>query len=226
MMSLKEVFDRDFLLTHNIPENKRQQIKQECTNALDFDLIDPDPKIDPEEKIIVEFGKGTGSFGNNAEYNIEILAYDNLMKSYNNCNSFKGVKICDFILYSNENSTIVLNDHTSSIGNREKLETEKDSKTGITKFQKVEKQLKDTLEKLQAVDSLNEIIENCTTKICLLSYRLYYDKNNPTKATFNRGQLAIAKATGEDGAKFSCPDIEEKGFEFRRILHNYKFKLS
>ena len=219
MMSLKEVFDRDFLLTHNIPENKREQIKQECTNALDFDLIDQ------EKNFIVEFGKGTGSFGNNAEYNIEILAYDNLMKSYNNCNSFKGVKICDFILYSNENSTIVLNDHTSSIGNREKLETEKDSKTGITKFQKVEKQLYDTLEKLQAVDSLNEIIENCTTKICLLSYRLFYDKNNPTKA-FNRAQLQIAKATGEDGAKFSCPDIEEKGFEFRKILHNYKFKLS
>jgi hypothetical protein len=228
MMSLKEVFDRDFLLTHNIPENKRQQIKQECTNASDFDLIDPDPKIDPEEKIIVEFGKGTGSFGNNAEYNIEILAYDNLLKSYNNYNSFKGVKICDFILYSNENSTIVLNDHTSSIGDKKKLEEEKDSKTGMTKFQKAEKQLSDTLGKLQAVDSLNGIIEKCTTKICLLSYRLFYDKNNPTKAliAFNRAPLQIAKATGEEGAKFSCPDIDEKGFEFRKILHNYKFKLS
>jgi hypothetical protein len=228
MMSLKEVFDRDFLLTHNIPENKRQQIKQECTNASDFDLIDPDPKIDPEEKIIVEFGKGTGSFGNNAEYNIEILAYDNLLKSYNNYNSFKGVKICDFILYSNENSTIVLNDHTSSIGDKKKLEEEKDSKTGMTKFQKAEKQLSDTLGKLQAVDSLNGIIEKCTTKICLLSYRLFYDNNNPTKAliAFNRAPLQIAKATGEEGAKFSCPDIDEKGFEFRKILHNYKFKLS
>lgn len=228
MMSLKEVFDRDFLLTHNIPENKRQQIKQECTNASDFDLIDPNKDIDPEEKIIVEFGKGTGSFGNNAEYNIEILAYDNLLKSYNNYNSFKGVKICDFILYSNENSTIVLNEHTSSIGDKKKLEEEKNSKIGMTKFQKVEKQLSDTLGKLQAVDSLNGIIEKCTTKICLLSYRLFYDKNNPTKAlnAFNRAQLQIAKATGEDGAKFSCPDIEEKGFEFRKILHNYKFKLS
>lgn len=221
MMSLKDVFDRDFLCEYNIPENKIQQIEQECTNALDFDLIDQ------KENFIVEFGKGTGSFENNVGYNVEILAYDNLVKNYNGkYDAFKGTKSCDFILYSNENSTIVLNYHTSSIGNREKLETEKDSKTGITKFQKVEKQLNDTLEKLQAVDSLNEIIENCTTKICLLSYRLYYDKNNPTKATFNRGQLAIAKATGEDGAKFSCPDIEEKGFEFRKILHNYKFKLS
>lgn len=221
MMSLKDVFDRDFLCEYNIPENKIQQIEQECTNALDFDLIDQ------EKNFIVEFGKGTGSFENNVGYNVEILAYDNLVKNYNGkYDAFKGTKSCDFILYSNENSTIVLNDHTSSIGNREKLETEKDSKTGITKFQKVEKQLNDTLEKLQAVDSLNEIIEKCTTKICLLSYRLFYDKNNPTEATFNRGQLAIAKATGEDGAKFSCPDIEEKGFEFRRILHNYKFKLS
>lgn len=223
MMSLKDVFDRDFLCEYNIPENEIQQIEQECTNALDFDLIDQ------EKNFIVEFGKGTGSFENNVGYNVEILAYDNLVKNYNGkYDAFKGTKSCDFILYSNENSTIVLNDHTSSIGNREKLETEKDSKTGITKFQKVEKQLNDTLEKLQAVDSLNEIIENCTTKICLLSYRLFYDKNNPTQAptAFNRPQLQIAKATGEDGAKFSCPDIEEKGFEFRKILHNYKFKLS
>jgi hypothetical protein len=61
-----------------------------------------------------------------------------------------------------------------------------------------------------------------------LSYRLFYDKNNPTKAliAFNRAPLQIAKATGEEGAKFSCPDIDEKGFEFRKILNNYKFKLS
>ena len=220
MMNLKDVFDRDFLCEYNIPENKIQQIEQECTNALDFDLIDQ------EENFIVEFGKGTGSFENNVGYNIEILAYDNLVKNYNGkYDAFRGTKSCDFILYSNENSTIVLNEHTSSIGDKKKLEEEKDSKIGMTKLQKVEKQLSDTLGKLQAVDSLNEIIENCTTKICLLSYRLFYDKNNPTKA-FNRPQLEIAKATGEDGAKFSCPDIEEKGFEFRRILHNYKFKLS
>lgn len=220
MMSLKDVFDRDFLCEYNIPENKIQQIEQECTNALDFDLIDQ------KENFIVEFGKGTGSFENNVGYNVEILAYDNLVKNYNGkYDAFKGTKSCDFILYSNENSTIVLNEHTSSIGDKKKLEEEKDSKIGMTKFQKVEKQLSDTLGKLQAVDSLNGIIEKCTTKICLLSYRLFYDKNNPTKA-FNRAQLQIAKATGEDGAKFSCPDIEEKGFEFRKILHNYKFKLS
>ena len=220
MMSLKDVFDRDFLCEYNIPENKIQQIEQECTNALDFDLIDQ------EKNFIVEFGKGTGSFENNVGYNVEILAYDNLVKNYNGkYDAFKGTKSCDFILYSNENSTIVLNEHTSSIGDKKKLEEEKYSKIGMTKFQKVEKQLSDTLEKLQAVDSLNGIIEKCTTKICLLSYRLSYDKNNPTKP-FNRAQLQIAKATGEDGAKFSCPDIEEKGFEFRKILHNYKFKLS
>lgn len=226
MMNLKEVFDRDFLLAYGIPENKRQDIKQECTNASDFDLID---KEESEENFIVEFGKGIGSFENNVGYNVEILAYDNLVKNYNGkYDAFKGTKSCDFILYSNENSTIVLNEHTSSIGDKKKLEEEKDSKIGMTKFQKVEKQLSDTLGKLQAVDSLNGIIENCTTKICLLSYRLFYDKNNPTKAltAFNRAQLQIAKATGEDGAKFSCHDIEEKGFEYRRISHNYKFRLS
>lgn len=226
MMNLKEVFDRDFLLAYGIPENKRQDIKQECTNASDFDLID---KEESEENFIVEFGKGTGSFENNVGYNVEILAYDNLVKNYNGkYDAFKGSKSCDFILYSNENSTIVLNEHTSSIGDKKKLEEEKDSKIGMTKFQKVEKQLSDTLGKLQAVDSLNGIIENCTTKICLLSYRLFYDKNNPTKAltAFNRAQLQIAKATGEDGAKLSCWDIEEKGFEYRRISHNYKFRLS
>lgn len=45
MMSLKDVFDRDFLCEYNIPENKIQQIEQECTNALDFDLIDQEKKL-------------------------------------------------------------------------------------------------------------------------------------------------------------------------------------
>lgn len=114
MMNLKEVFDRDFLLAYGIPENKRQDIKQECTNVSDFDLID---KEESEENFIVEFGKGTGSFENKAEYNIEILAYDDLIKNYNGkYDAFKGSKSCDFILYSEKNSTIVLNEHTSSAG--------------------------------------------------------------------------------------------------------------
>lgn len=116
MMSLKDVFDRDFLCEYNIPENKIQQIEHACTNALDFDLIDQ------EENFIVEFGKGTGSFENNAGYNVEISAYDNSVKNYNGkYDAFKGTKSCDFILYSNENSTIVLNEHTSSTGDKKKL---------------------------------------------------------------------------------------------------------
>ena len=226
MMNLKEVFDRDFLLAYGIPENKRQDIKQECTNASDFDLID---KEESEENFIVEFGKGTGSFENNVGYNVEILAYDNLVKNYNGkYDAFKGTKSCDFILYSNENSTIVLNEHTSSIGDKKKLEAEKDSKIGMTKFQKVEKQLSDTLGKLQAVDSLNGIISNCITRICLVSYELYRatDNENKTRKAFNRVTVQIDKETGENGAKLSCWDIEEKGFEYRRISHNYKFRLS
>ena len=226
MMNLKEVFDRDFLLAYGIPENKRQDIKQECTNASDFDLID---KEESEENFIVEFGKGTGSFENNVGYNVEILAYDNLVKNYNGkYDAFKGTKSCDFILYSNENSTIVLNEHTSSIGDKKKLEVEKDSKIGMTKFQKVEKQLSDTLGKLQAVDSLNGIISNCITRICLVSYELYRatDNENKTRKAFNRVTVQIDKETGENGAKLSCWDIEEKGFEYRRISHNYKFRLS
>lgn len=220
MMNLKEVFDRDFLPTHNIPENKRQSIRQECTTRSDFDLIDQ------ENNFIVDSGEGTGSFENNAEYNVEILAYDNLVKHYNDKHKdFKGVKSCDFILYSDANSTIVLNEHTSSIRSKENLEEKKDSKTGMTKFQKAEKQLSDTLGKLQEVDSLNVIIANSTTKICLLSYRLNYSNHNAVKA-FNRVNKQIAQATGTEGEKLSCPEIEKKGFEFRRISHDYRFKLS
>ena len=225
MMNLKEVFDRDFLLAYGIPENKRQDIKQECTNASDFDLID---KEESEENFIVEFGKGTGSFENNVGYNVEILAYDNLVKNYNGkYDAFKGSKSCDFILYSEKNSTIVLKEHTSAAGGRENLEKE-DRKTHMTKFQKVEKQLSDTLTKLKEVDSLNGIISNCITRICLVSYELYRatDNENKTRKAFNRVTVQIDKETGENGAKLSCRDIEEKGFEYRRISHNYKFRLS
>lgn len=98
----------------------------------------------------------------------------------------------------------------------------------MTKFQKVEKQLSDTLTKLKEVDSLNGIVTNCTTRICLVSYELYRatDNENKTRKAFNRVTVQIDKETGENGAKLSCLDIEEKGFEYRRISHNYKFRLS
>ena len=38
--------------------------------------------------------------------------------------------------------------------------------------------------------------------------------------------LAIeAKATSDNGAIIDCPKIEELGFEYRRIEHQYVFKL-
>lgn len=223
MSSFKDLVDRTFLSAHGVPENRRKYIDSEITKNITFDLIDL------SENFVVEHGEGTGSFENNEEFDIEVLAYGKLIKDNDykydtKYASFRGSKNCDFILYSDANSTIIFNEHTSSNKGVHNLDKE-DKDTGHTKFQKVEIQLRDSVKKMLEVDEINDFITTCSTKICLCSYKLYNGENNTQKA-FNRPLAVLAKELGEEGIKLSSPEIEQYGFEYRRISHDYFFKIS
>ncbi len=223
MSSFKDLVDKAFLSGHGVPENKRKYIDSEITKNITFDLIDLN------ENFVVEHGKGTGSFENSEELNIEVLAYGKLIKDNDykydtKYASFRGSKNCDFILYSDANSTIIFNEHTSSTDGVQNLDKE-DEDTGHTKFQKVEMQLKDSVKKMLEVGEINNFITACSTKICLCSYKLYNGENYTQKA-FNQPLAILAKEVGEDGIKLSSPEIEQYGFEYRRISHDYSFKIS
>lgn len=219
MSGFKGLVDSVFLCAQGIPENKRKSIDSLITKNITFDLIDSN-KI-----FVVEHGKGTGSFENVEGFEIEVLAYGKLVKEYDaRYASFKGRKNCDFILYSAANSTIIFNEHTSSDNGNQHLDKE-DKDTRLTKFQKVVIQLRDSVKKMLEVPDINNFITTCSTKICLCSYKLYNGENYTQKA-FNRPFAVIAKEVGEDGIKLSSPEIEQYGFEYRRISHDYSFKIS
>lgn len=219
MSGFKGLVDSVFLCVHGIPENKRKSIDSIITKDIAFDLIDSN------KNFVVEHGKGTGSFENLEGFEIEVLAYGKLIKEYDaRYASFKGCKNCDFILYSAANSTIIFNEHTSSNNGTQHLDKE-DKDTGLTKFQKVVIQLRDSVKKMLEIPDINDFITACSTRICLCSYNLYNGENSTQKA-FNRPFAVIAKEVGEDGIKLSSSEIEQYGFEYRRISHDYSFKIS
>lgn len=216
MSKLKELFDEDFLKTHNIPHHKITPIDCIVVNAIKFDLID-------DEEFVVEHQKGTGSFKNKEGHDIEVLAYNKLMSQYNNYQLFSGISICDFVLYCDDYSIVVFNEHTSSISGAQNL-NQKDRSTGCSKFEKVEKQLSDSLSKFYQVQKIKDCLEECASKICLCSYKLYSGDNNTLKA-FNRATELIAKETGECGVELNSPKVEALGFKYIRISHNYTFDM-
>ena len=164
--NLKDLFDQHFLNYYNVTPSKIKPINAEYTNIEKFDLIDSDTNF------VINFGTGTGSFENKSNHEIEVLAYNCIMKFYNsgNYNLLNGAKCCDFILYNKENNKIIFNEHTTSSSGVYNLKTLKDSKTGITKFEKVEIQLSNSVEKMKNIKEIDELINCCTTRICLCSY--------------------------------------------------------
>lgn len=93
------------------------------------------------------------------------------------------------------------------------------------KYQKVELQLYQSLETLTEVPSISSYINNKKRKVCLMSYLIKRTGDNAVNA-FNRNRLMEAEEAGENGAQISCPQIEQFGFDYYRISHDYSFRIS
>lgn len=57
-----------------------------------------------------------------------------------------------------------------------------------------------------------------------MSYLIKRTENNAINA-FNRNRLMEAEEAGENGAQISRPQIEQFGFDYYRISHDYSFKI-
>lgn len=94
-----------------------------------------------------------------------------------------------------------------------------------SKFEKVEKQLTDTITVLSKIEQVKAILDKCKVKVCLCSYRLYTGEHNAKRA-FGRANTTIDRETGENGTELSCPKINDSGFKYFRISHDHAYKLS
>ena len=66
-------------------------------------------------------------------------------------------------------------------------------------------------------------------KVCLMSYLIKPDEDSKVSSaqkSFGRYKLIESRETGENGALLEHPSINAEGFEFRRISHEYSFRLS
>lgn len=97
------------------------------------------------------------------------------------------------------------------------------------KYEKAEIQLLETLRTIRAVPSISAFINRYKRKVCLMSYLIKPNQDSKVSSaqkSFGRYKLIESRETGENGALLEHPSINAEGFEFRRISHEYSFRLS
>lgn len=166
-MSLKAIIDEYFPKCYDIDESKKVAIQSETTDKESFDLQDK------KSDYIVNFGEGNASFRNYQKFSFDILAYDGMIHGYGYVNSLKNLSPCDFILFNESHSIIVFNEITSSKNDIVNLTKPLPNKS-YSKFEKVEKQLADTITVLSKIEQVKAILDKCKVKVCLCSYRFIY----------------------------------------------------
>lgn len=228
MSNMKQLLENDFLKYHNVAAIVAVDCL--CVTDVDFDLDDEDSPIS-----LKALGEGKASFHNdNGE--LEIIHYEDFINQCNKPPSFKkGRKKCDYLLYHTTTpKTVVLLEITSALGSRTNLEkpiTHKNTGKLLYaggKFEKCEDQLFQSLSTLDEVPSISRRLKAYTRRICLMAYTIkpVQTKSQSIGSRPFAKYLAIeAKATADNGAIIECRRIEELGFEYRRIEHQYVFKL-
>ena len=228
---MKNLIDKYFAVHYHL--HRVVAIDEETTQEEQFDLRDESPFLFP-------FGDGYASFGNANKDKIHVLFYEEYIQKYAGTHFENGRLRCDFIVHGEPSAAIILNEITSSGKGMDDLKKpilKKDKRTGNKiivyaggKLEKAETQLLQSLQTLNEVPEIGSFFDAQLRKICLCSYKLYTSVDltligNPVEA-FNQGMAMIERETGENGTIVSCPDIENLGFEYRRISHNYSFRIN
>lgn len=205
-------------------------VLSETTSDEYFDLTDK-----KDLGIIVQYKNGNVSFNHANQTEIEVIDYESFLNGFSGTSFERGRKRCDFIMYEkggSSDSFFVLNEQTSALGSTVNLSkpilTHKKVVFPGGKYEKVEVQLVETLRALRAVLSIASFINKYKKKIGLMSYEILSPDANTSSAikAFARYKQTESRETGENGAILKQPDLNAQGFEYRRISHDYSFKLS
>ena len=225
---MKQLLENDFLKHHKVTATVAVDCL--CVTDVDFDLDDQESPISQKA-----LGAGKASFHND-KGELEIIHYEDFINKCDKPPSFKkGRKKCDYLLcHTTTPETVMLLEITSALGSQANLEKRIVHRTTCEvlyeggKFEKCEDQLFQSLCTLVKVPSISGKLNEYTRKICLMAYTI---KPAQTKSQsigsrpFAKYLTIEAKATSDNGAIIDCRRIEELGFEYRRIEHQYVFKL-
>lgn len=116
---------------------------------------------------------------------------------------------------------------TSALGTAENLKKPIDKYPG-GKYEKSEYQLASSLGDLLSVPTINTYMVAKAHRVCLMAYRVspHSDPDYLMKHPYERYLKVESKVTAEDGALMPCTAINSLGFEYRRISHEYSFRLA
>jgi len=223
------------LLENDLPAHykigRKIRIKSEETNQNHFDLADA------EKDFIVPYKNGDASFENSGQTSTKVINYEKYLNCFHGTRFENGRKRCDFILYGQgdiNSNFFLLNELTSTLGSTKNLSKpilDKDKNVTYPggKYEKAEAQLGGTLETLINVPSISSFINKFKRKVCLMSYVITPVNEvmpNARRAFSERYKKVEARETGENGALLKAPLLNAQGFEYRRISHDYSFKLN
>jgi len=206
-------------------------VLSEDTRELRFDLADG------QDTMIVAYRSGNVSFERSSPAVMRVINYEAYLNGWAGTSFERGRLRCDFIVYDAENKGVfILNEQTSTtVTVRNFLKPIVDKKTKNVRFpggkyEKVEAQLAHTLCTLKAVPAIKAFVETFSRKVCLMSYILSpeeekKDVSGAMRAFSVRYKQVEARETGENGALLVNPALNAEGFEYRRVSHEYSFRL-
>ena len=222
MTSIKPLLENDFVAHHGIRTTLVADVLS--AESRQFDLDDM-----PSSVQLMEHGKGKVSLTNDVHGAVEILAYENFVNQCAKPKSFlNGRRKCDYMLvhYADKGYALLI-ELTSALGTSENLKIPINRYPG-GKYEKCEYQLACSLGDLLAVPTINTCLLAKAHRVCLMAYRVnpHTDPDYLMKHPFERYLRVESKVTAEDGAIVPCLAINDMGFEYRRISHDYSFRLA
>lgn len=222
MTSIKPIMEADFVAHYGIHVSPQADVV-----ATDVQLFDLDDMPSPIH--IVSSGTGKVTLKNDTFGRVELMAYENFIKQCTKPSSFlNGRRKCDYLaVHESDKGYALLIELTSALGTADNLTIPIDKYPG-GKYEKCEHQLASSLSDLLAVPAISALFTAKAHRVCLMAYRVnpHTDPDYLMKHPFERYLGVESKITAEDGAIVPCLAINDQGFEYRRISHDYSYHFA
>lgn len=205
---MKNLFQNELPKSLNLSRNI--SVRSETTTQKEFDLEDK-----RQNNInILSKGQGDASYQNSLKKELYILDFENLRNQFNSCAILDNENItkrCDYFIADIQDESICIFNELTII--KEEYLTEKENKA--------KEQLLHSLKCVEKCPDLWCKLNSFSTKICLFSYKIF-NNNISVQNSFNK---PLEIESDESGIQYPNEEIEELGFEYRRIGYT-PFKIT
>jgi hypothetical protein len=213
---MKRLLEQDFVSHYNREPNLPVKciINRKSTRAKEFALKDDATMI---------YESGVAKYSNPRKANVAVINYESFITSLpprvKNTGSI-GKDICDLIVYTDNKVHFLLNELTDT-GTAYLYVHKTYGRKTEGKISKARRQLKQSLENLIKVPSINSYIQTFSTKRCCFFSR---QENAPQEISATK-YFNLPNTLFVDGNHVKNPDIENRGFEYWEFYGSQTYQL-